>query len=373
MRTRSGVTSAIPPHRSRLDAASDAPSCPIGWAITVACHRPKCRRVDALGLHGSDRHAATTFRAVNDSRTRRAGNHCFPAAMCGCFRVDSCRRRAGTENRRDLRSCSVAVRPAQSASEPHSVGSGCIWAAWCSAADSRGTDGRARRTETLAVEVVSCLDVRVRLLFLTALIICIGLTPISRTSSLIGYAALVVLVVFAGRVPLRWLARRLLPFLVLWLFGYGGVLLGADLTGVFSLWLRALLTAVCALAYTWTTPFTQTVAAMSWFRLPGMMVAIAALAYRFFSVLGAEATSMARAYAARRPPPGAVRAAVVGAKLSRSLLMRAYHRSERIADAMVARGYDGTFRLLPLPALSLPGLLAAALLLGVLVGVWLIG
>lgn len=217
------------------------------------------------------------------------------------------------------------------------------------------------------------LDVRVRLLFLAALIVCVGLTPTTRTASLTGYCALIVSVVLAGRVPLRWLAWRLLPFLAVLLFGYVGVLLGADLTSVLTLWLRAVLTAMCALAYTWTAPFTETVAAMSWFRLPGVMVAIAALAYRFLSVLGAEATSMARAYTARRPPPGAIRAAVVAGRLSGSLAMRAYRRSERVADAMLARGYDGTFRLLPLPPLSPTDLIRGVLLLGGLVAVWFLG
>jgi cobalt/nickel transport system permease protein len=223
------------------------------------------------------------------------------------------------------------------------------------------------------VEIVSRLDVRVRLLFLTGLILCVGLTPTTRTASLIGYSVLVVSVVLAGRVSLRWLAWRLLPFLVLLPFGCIGVLFGADPASLLTLWLRAVLIALCALAYTWTTPFAETVAAMAWFRGPGVMVAIAALACRFLSVLGAEATSMARAYAARRPPPGVARAVVVGARLSGSLALRAYLRSERIADAMVARGYDGTFRVLPLPPMSLSGLLAALLSLIVLVAVWFLG
>ena len=121
---------------------------------------------------------------------------------------------------------------------------------------------------------------------------------------------------------------------------------------------KSWLSVQAALLLTFTTPFHDLVDALRDLRLPRILVAIIGFMYRYLAVLGDEASRMLRARSARSAAAavgasgGSIgwRARVTGQMVG-SLFLRSYERSERIYDAMRARGFDGTY-----PQLSTQGI-----------------
>jgi cobalt/nickel transport system permease protein len=115
--------------------------------------------------------------------------------------------------------------------------------------------------------------------------------------------------------------------------------------------LKSWLSVQAALLLTFTTPFHDLLDALRELRLPRIMVAIIGFMYRYLAVLGDEAQRLMRARAARSAVAEggsgggslAWRARVTGSMVG-SLFLRSYERSERIYEAMLARGFEGTFR-----------------------------
>jgi len=126
---------------------------------------------------------------------------------------------------------------------------------------------------------------------------------------------------------------------------------GEGLRTFLTIALKSWLSVQVALLLTYTTPFHDLLDALRELRVPRILVAIIGFMYRYLAVLGDEATRLIRARAARsaeadgRHAGGSVtwRARVTGQMVG-SLFLRSYERSERIYDAMVARGFEGTFR-----------------------------
>jgi cobalt/nickel transport system permease protein len=110
-----------------------------------------------------------------------------------------------------------------------------------------------------------------------------------------------------------------------------------------------------------STPFPELLVAMRAVRLPRLLVALFGLMWRYLFVFADEVLRLTRARAARSGQndlPGlktggsvAWRARVTGG-MAGNLFLRAFERSDRIYMAMLARGYDGEVRTLPLPAIS---------------------
>ncbi len=108
-----------------------------------------------------------------------------------------------------------------------------------------------------------------------------------------------------------------------------------------------------------STPFPQLLVAMRALRLPRLPVSIVGLMWRYLFVLVDEAARLLRARAARSGARGRRRTggslgwrAHVTGSLVGTLFLRAFDRADRIYAAMVARGYDGEVRTLPLPPLD---------------------
>lgn len=109
-----------------------------------------------------------------------------------------------------------------------------------------------------------------------------------------------------------------------------------------------------------TTPVQDTLWGLRALRVPRVFVSIIRFMYRYLFVLGDEALRLMRARAARsaagadaRTSGGSItwRTRVTGGMVG-SLALRAFERSERIYDAMVARGFQGEVRMLTPPALT---------------------
>jgi cobalt/nickel transport system permease protein len=202
-----------------------------------------------------------------------------------------------------------------------------------------------------------------------------------RAAVALPFALAAVTVVFS--VPGR-------PLLAVRILGRQLALTDAGLIRFVSILLKSWLSVQAAVVLTASTPFPALLQAMRSLRVPRVLVTIAGFTYRYLFVIGDEALRLMRARAARSsvlspskgdvlrlPKDGALslskgganvfwRARVTGGMVG-SLFLRSLERSERIYDAMLARGYDGEVRSLRPPVLrsrdvvvALPIILALA-------------
>ena len=112
--------------------------------------------------------------------------------------------------------------------------------------------------------------------------------------------------------------------------------------------LRLLLVAAASLLFTLLVPISDAVAALRQFRLPSTVIAVAWLTDRFLTLLAADARRMMQSVQARSAALSLPRRISVGSRVSGTFLVRAVGRSDTLADAMTARGFDGR-----IPALRL--------------------
>ncbi|MCZ7636185.1 MAG: cobalt ECF transporter T component CbiQ [Verrucomicrobia bacterium] len=191
-----------------------------------------------------------------------------------------------------------------------------------------------------------------------------------------------------GRLPLRFLARRLvaaqaflLPCLLvlpltftaepLWI---GRLRLSGEGLRVAALfYLRALALVAVAMALVYSTPMLNLLRALQELRLPRIVVALALLTHRYLSTLAGEFSRMRWALATRgfspRPRPAAWRplANVVGVALVRSL-----ERTERLQHATRSRGFTGQIHALQRFPGGPANWLKSAACLGAAAGLWLL-
>jgi cobalt/nickel transport system permease protein len=165
-----------------------------------------------------------------------------------------------------------------------------------------------------------------------------------------------------GRVPGGWFLRRLgalaavlLLFVLLLplLLHDGGpaVRLGPvevsryGLGVALLLCLKALTIVTLMLVLLVTAPLEATLKAAHALHVPGLLVQVAALTYRYLFLLRDELGRLLVAIRVRgyrlRPRPPRLRMA---GHLTGTVLVRGYERAERVAQAMRCRGFDGRFR-----------------------------
>ncbi len=97
-----------------------------------------------------------------------------------------------------------------------------------------------------------------------------------------------------------------------------------------------------------TTRYLDISAALRWFRVPALLVAVMEMMYRYVFLLGAEARRMLAARRSRSAALAGVRSggsvswrARVTGQMAGSLFIRTLNRAERVHMAMASRGYDG--------------------------------
>ncbi len=120
-----------------------------------------------------------------------------------------------------------------------------------------------------------------------------------------------------------------------------------------SVVVRSWLSVQAAILLTATTQFPDLMHALRHLHLPGPLVAIVSFMYRYLSVLTDEASRLLRARESRSArladapelkSGGSIlwRARMAG-NMAGQLFLRSYERSDRIYNAMLARGYQGHF------------------------------
>jgi cobalt/nickel transport system permease protein len=135
----------------------------------------------------------------------------------------------------------------------------------------------------------------------------------------------------------------------LWIGPWGLTITDAGLARFLSILGRSLLSLQMAILMTATTPFPDILHALRHLHVPAILVSIIAFMYRYLFVLVDEVARLLRARAARsaqRPGHqggGTIfwRAKVTG-HMAGQLFIRSLDRSDRVYQAMLARGYQGT-------------------------------
>jgi cobalt/nickel transport system permease protein len=178
----------------------------------------------------------------------------------------------------------------------------------------------------------------------------------------LGLAGTLVLTVFA-RLQLGWYLRRvgalalfMVWFVVLlpWLLpgdrpglALGPVHLSYGLTLALLLCLKAFAIVTLIMVHLATTPLPVTLKAAHALHMPGLIVQVAMLSYRYIFVVAGEFARLRIALRVRGYRNRADRHSyrTIG-QVSGVLLVRGYERAERVGQAMRCRGFDGRFRAL---------------------------
>jgi cobalt/nickel transport system permease protein len=208
-------------------------------------------------------------------------------------------------------------------------------------------------------------DPRVALLCVLAFVTVQAATPIEEWPRFVGYAALLLASVLCSRVSAAWLLKRLLlalPFVIAVGISVAFVRPSSESTVrlpgtslALSAPLLILLASVAAKATLSITALSLPVAlweapvllrAMQSLRVPRLFVMLMAFMWRYVYLLTEEGRRMTQARDARGPRGGFVRRILTVGAMTGSLFIRGYERAERVGHAMVARGYDGSVRLL---------------------------
>ncbi len=242
------------------------------------------------------------------------------------------------------------------------------------------------------------LDPRVKLVATIVFILVCSLTP---AGDWVGFALLFGLLMLVTRlarlspwlilrrsfvaVPFALMAVTLifttpgLPLFRLSVGPFSVTVSSAGLIRFVSLLLRSWLSVMMAVLLSTTTTFPQLLRAMRDLRFPRVLVSIISFAYRYLFVLADEALRLNQARVARAAVLGGGkaggsigwRARVLGGMVG-SLFIRSYERSERIYNAMVARGYAGEIRTLAEPPLRMADVGAGVLFVLVVAGIQIV-
>lgn len=220
---------------------------------------------------------------------------------------------------------------------------------------------------TLLTEPLPCpdsplrrLDPRWKLAGLLVLLAAVAF--VATLPATLAALAFTLVLALVARLPLRWLAARagalslvlalfLLP-LPLLLTGPGPVWSLGPLTvsahglaTALVIAAKALALLLVALVMLSTSPLEDTLKAAHALHLPGLLVQLLALTYRYVFVLSHELARLRTALRVRgfRARPGLHTYRTAG-HLAGALAVRGYERAERVGQAMRCRGFTGRFR-----------------------------
>lgn len=207
------------------------------------------------------------------------------------------------------------------------------------------------------------LDPRVKVVVAVAFIVSVALLP-DGAWLVYGMAFVIVMAAAVAARLSPWLVVRRsllgLPFLlaavtvlfipgrVIWSGPFGLEMTDAGLVRFGSIVARSLISLQAAVLLTATTRFPDILHALRHLKVPAVLVSIIAFMYRYLFVLVDEVERLMRARAARSarrpgtPGGGSVRwRAGVAGHMAGQLFVRSLDRSDRVYEAMLARGYRG--------------------------------
>lgn len=243
------------------------------------------------------------------------------------------------------------------------------------------------------------LDPRVKVLSAVGFILAIVLLPDGAWPAYLLAWGMILAASLLSRLGLGFAFRRsfvALPFALaavtamfnvpgepLWTWQIGSLELTATVEGMirfFSIVIRSWLSVQAAILLVAVTQFPDLIHALEHLRVPVILTTIVAFLYRYLFVLADEVLRLTRARAARsatvpgQKSGGSVfwRAGIAG-HMAGQLFLRSYERSDRIYNAMLARGYTGHIRTLHPHVMTRADWLAGALALTCMLLLQLVG
>lgn len=185
-------------------------------------------------------------------------------------------------------------------------------------------------------------DARAKLGALAAFLIAVSTTPPAAQAAFLGYTALLAVAVGVAKLPAAAMLRRaalVLPFsasfaMITWWSG--------DRMRAIALAEKSFLSGLAALLLIATTPLTQLLRGLEWFRAPRALLLVIQFLYRYLFVISEQAQHMRLAARSRRGTgkAGGFQAAAGALGV---LFARSWERADGIYQAMLARGFSGHF------------------------------
>lgn len=123
----------------------------------------------------------------------------------------------------------------------------------------------------------------------------------------------------------------------------GNVAVSGGVVSMLTLMLKGVLCLMASFLLVATTPFDRICAALRSLHVPGMIVTLLLLTYRYVGVMTEELAVMTNAYHLRAPGQKGIHVSAWGSFLGQ-LLLRSMDRAQELYSSMLLRGYDREFR-----------------------------
>lgn len=203
------------------------------------------------------------------------------------------------------------------------------------------------------------LDARAKTVVTLAFIVTVVSFPLKTVSALTPFLLFPLSLLALGGIPLRPILKRILiaaPFaLLVAIFNplldrtpvtsVGPFMVTGGWISFFSILLRFVLTVGAALTLVACTGINRLGAGLEQLGAPRLFVVQLLFLYRYLFVIADEGRKMFRSVELRSEKGRPLRLRVYGSLIG-TLLLRSLDRAGRVYRAMVARGFDGTFRVL---------------------------
>lgn len=189
---------------------------------------------------------------------------------------------------------------------------------------------------------LSRLPVKPKIISCLIFVILVGVTPISIKPAFLAYSLIVVLFIFASKIPPVFLIKRLLailPFAAL--VAISAPFVQKQGWAIFiSCLVKAALIILALILLIQTSRFNNLLKALGSLKVPGLIITLLSFMYRYLFVLEDEILRKKRALNARSAGRRDWRLMKSTANMAGSLFIHTYERAERIYLAMCARGYE---------------------------------
>lgn len=200
----------------------------------------------------------------------------------------------------------------------------------------------------------------IKVLGLTLYVVAVAMTPRGAVWAFAIYATGVVTLTAVSRIPGRFVLTRLVAIVPFVLFAVLLPFIGSGATtevaglslsveGMWAMWnilAKATIGASASILLSATTEVPDILKGLSRLRVPPVLTSIASFMIRYLEVIAGELSRMRTAMTARGYDPRWIGQARPIAASAGALFIRSYERGERVYDAMVARGYNGSMPIL---------------------------
>jgi len=202
-------------------------------------------------------------------------------------------------------------------------------------------------------------DPRVRILLTVVYVVCVGMTPPGAWVRMGLYAVMLAIGVCGWHVAPKDLLLRMTPVAGLVVAALLGMAFSAPWQTSLDIAVRLTLMSAAAVVLSLSLPTTTLLAGLRSLGTPATAITLLSVTARYIHVTGEEVVRVRRAWESRAFGATNLRKVVSLGRAATALVRRGSERSERIAWAMVSRGFTGQIPCRPLPRLRVIDAMAA--------------